>query len=147
MIKKVWAYLIREGSRDIELLVFDHVEVDAGVQIPAGTVEPNEDVAIAVQRELLEEAGVAVESFTLLEIFEPDWDGQAIQAHLFAAWAPPNVQDDWIHPVTGKGEDEGMMFRYYWLPRAQWQSVCGDFKLGYPALNQFIISSRVNEKL
>jgi len=147
VIKKVWVYLIRVGTPDIELLVFDHVDVDAGVQIPAGTVEPNEDLATAVQRELMEEAGIAVESFTALEVFEREWDGQLVQAHLFAAWAPPNVRKEWIHHVKGKGEDDGILFRCYWLPRAEWNKVYGDFNLGYPALNQFITNSRLNEKL
>lgn len=140
MVQKVWAYVVRELDEDVQLLVFDHVDVEAGVQIPAGTVEPDEDVASAVRRELKEEAGIQVGAFTRIAVRQQDWHGQEIQAHLFAAWALPNTPDEWIHGVSGRGEDKGMQFRLYWLPRAEWHQVHGDFKLGYPPLNQFIAS-------
>ena len=36
-----------EQVLDVELLVFEHMDIDAGIQIPAGTVEESEDVSIA----------------------------------------------------------------------------------------------------
>lgn len=145
MVEKVWAYILRQRA-DIELLVFDHVNIDAGTQIPAGTVEPNEDVTSAAQREVLEESGIVVKTFSSLGTFERNWEGVYVRAHLYAAWAPTEIADEWIHHVTGKGQDEGMQFRYHWLPRATWQKLWGDFKLGYPALNQFI-SNTLTEKI
>ena len=145
MVRKVWLYILQRRADDVALLVFEHVNVDAGIQIPAGTVEPDEDLQAAARRELFEESGVRVESLTPLGVFERDWHGQDVQAHLFAAWEPANVQDEWIHHVTGKGEDEGMVFRYFWLPRAEWSQLWGDFKLGYPALNSFIADLATKE--
>lgn len=147
MVKKVWLYVLRKRAAEIELLVFDHVHVDAGTQIPAGTVEPDEDIIQAAHRELYEESGIRVEALTPLDVFERNWNGVDVQAHLFAAWTLSDVAQAWVHSVTGKGEDEGMEFRYYWLPRAQWQKLWGDFKLGYPALNQFIANTHSTEKL
>lgn len=139
--QKVWTYVLREHAQDIELLVFDHIDVDAGVQIPAGTVESNEDIKVAGKRELMEEAGIRASAFTRIAVIERNWHGQDVQAHLLAAWALPDTADEWIHQVTGTGEDEGMRFRLYWLARADWHTLYGDFKVGCPALNQFIARS------
>lgn len=128
------------------MLVFDHIGLDAGMQIPAGTVESDEDIKLAAQREMLEESGIFVETFTPLGTMEGNWNNVDVQAHLYAAWAPTEIADEWIHHVTGQGQDEGMQFRYYWLPRSKWQQVWGDFNLGYPALNQFI-SNTLTEKI
>lgn len=135
---KVWAYIVREHRGEIELLVFEHVHLDAGIQIPGGSVEPNESIAAAVEREVFEESGIRVDSFALLQTVERNWDRIAVRAHLLAAWAPDKLADEWIHEVTGSGGDNGMCFRYYWLPRVDWSLVYGDFKMGYPALNEFI---------
>lgn len=132
---------MRPNGQDIELLVFDHVDVDAGVQIPAGTVETDEDIKVAGKRELMEEAGIRASAFRRIAVIERNWHGQDVQAHLLAAWALPGTSDEWVHSVTGKGEDEGMRFRLYWLARADWDKLYGDFKIGYPALNQFIANT------
>ncbi|MGO3758501.1 MAG: NUDIX hydrolase [Agrococcus casei] len=57
VISKVVAYIVH----DDHLLVFthDHVPIEiAGVQVPAGTIEPGESPELAVVREVLEESGV-----------------------------------------------------------------------------------------
>lgn len=40
------------------VLVFDHVDVDAGTQVPAGGIHEGESPEDAVRRELFEEAGI-----------------------------------------------------------------------------------------
>ncbi len=146
MVNKVWLYVLRKCAEQVELLVFDHIDVQAGTQIPAGTVEPNEDIEIAAHRELFEEAGIRVETLTPLGTIERNGYGQDVRAHLFAAMALANAADEWVHQVSGKGEDEGMAFRFFWLPRAQWQNVWGDFKLGCPALES-LISNSLNHQI
>ena len=55
VIQKVFAYITHRNR----LLVFRHTDFpDAGIQVPAGTVLPNEDLTIAVLREALEETGL-----------------------------------------------------------------------------------------
>ena len=54
IVEKVVAY-ITKGDR---LLVFRHVDLDAGVQVPAGTLEPGEPPADGVMREAREETGL-----------------------------------------------------------------------------------------
>ena len=53
---KVVAYITHESR----LLVFSHAdEPAAGIQVPAGTVEPDEPPDVAVRREAWEETGLA----------------------------------------------------------------------------------------
>lgn len=53
------AVYVLPHDRDDHLLVFDHVDVpEAGVQIPAGGVEPGESLDAAARREVAEECGV-----------------------------------------------------------------------------------------
>ena len=55
-IEKVTAFIIQERNGVPALLVFKHP--NAGIQIPAGTVEVGEDIETAVQREAHEETGL-----------------------------------------------------------------------------------------
>jgi 8-oxo-dGTP pyrophosphatase MutT (NUDIX family) len=56
LLEKVTAFVVRRGAGGHELLLFEHES--AGVQIPAGTVEPGEDPGGAVLREAREETGL-----------------------------------------------------------------------------------------
>ena len=51
---RVHAYITHENR----LLVFEHVNSDAGIQVPAGTVEADEAPELAVMREASEETGL-----------------------------------------------------------------------------------------
>jgi ADP-ribose pyrophosphatase YjhB (NUDIX family) len=55
-IEKVTAFVIRTANERAELLLFEHPY--AGIQIPAGTVEPGEMPEAAVVRETHEETGL-----------------------------------------------------------------------------------------
>src|SRR5688572_3237280 len=55
IIHKVFAYITNRNR----LLVFRHTDFpEAGIQVPAGTVLPNEDLEVAVLREAQEETGL-----------------------------------------------------------------------------------------
>ncbi|NKB67490.1 MAG: NUDIX domain-containing protein [Candidatus Latescibacteria bacterium] len=57
VIEKVTGYVTRNSDSGApELLVFQ--PVDVGVQVPAGTVEPGEDIDAAALREVMEETGL-----------------------------------------------------------------------------------------
>jgi hypothetical protein len=45
--------------------------------------------------------------------FEADLDQQR---HVFALELVTALPDRWTHTVHGAGEDEGLVFEYYWLP-------------------------------
>jgi 8-oxo-dGTP pyrophosphatase MutT (NUDIX family) len=69
-LHKVGMIVTRTGLAGPELLVFEHDR--SGVQIPAGSVEPHEDVLAAALRELREEAGLVVDRLELLTSFRND---------------------------------------------------------------------------
>ncbi len=58
MIDKVTCFVLRPTAAGPELLLFKHPY--AGVQIPAGTVEPGETPGAAARREVAEETGLQV---------------------------------------------------------------------------------------
>lgn len=53
--QRVVAYVTDPSGR---LLVFDHVDVDAGTQVPGGGIHEGESADEAVVRELVEESGI-----------------------------------------------------------------------------------------
>jgi 8-oxo-dGTP pyrophosphatase MutT (NUDIX family) len=100
------------------LLVFAHRDLaEAGIQVPAGTVEPGEPPEAAACREVREESGLSSQQVRLVrklaEAPEPEWD-QTRHVYLFEVCGP--LPDRWSHRVTGRGEDAGFVFDYYWLP-------------------------------
>jgi len=60
IIEKVTAFITRQTDAGHQLLLFEHPY--AGIQIPAGTVEINENPEQAVRRETFEETGLMVSS-------------------------------------------------------------------------------------
>lgn len=67
VLGKVTAFVTRDSENGRELLVFRHP--NAGVQLPAGTIEPGESAESAVLREVQEETGLtSVEIVRCLEI-------------------------------------------------------------------------------
>jgi len=56
MIEKVVAFIIRKKENQPQLLIFKHPA--NGYQIPAGTVEENEELEVALRREVAEETGL-----------------------------------------------------------------------------------------
>ncbi len=91
VVQKVTAFITRERNGGRELLVFKHPT--AGIQIPAGTVEANEDIETAVKREAYEETGlrfVAIESY--LGCFENELESnQRIIAETTQVYIEPNL--------------------------------------------------------
>ena len=116
---RVLAYVTREHNGRRELLVFDHRDhPNAGTQVPAGRLEPGEDLEVGLLRELEEEAGLAdariVRKFAT---FAPHSlpHGVRYTNHAFELDAP-DAPDAWEHVVVGDGDDAGLVFLYRWEP-------------------------------
>lgn len=118
MKHKVLVYLLRSTAAGAEFLAFTHRDFpDAGLQVPAGTVEPGEPLETAACRELAEESGLTAEQVRLVGKLavadEPEWD-QRRHVYLFEPRGP--LPDRWAHTVAGAGEDQGMVFEFDWRP-------------------------------
>ncbi len=117
-VKKVLIYALRNRAEP-EVLVFDHVKYpEVSPQIPAGTVEPEEDLLVAAKREFFEETGVRINQdlkFVGNYQFFKEITNQLHDRHIFV-FNGDKLGDSWIHQVTGHGEDTDLEFKYYWLP-------------------------------
>ena len=115
---RVLAYVTREREGRRELLVFDHRDhPEAGTQVPAGRLEPDEDLEAGLLRELEEEAGLSdariVRRFATFGPRELP-HGRAYTNHAYELEAP-GARDEWEHTVVGDGDDAGLVFRYRWV--------------------------------
>ena len=102
IIEKVTAFVIRESEEGHNLLLFEHP--NAGIQIPAGTVEADETPEEAVIREVTEETGLA--SLSIRQYLGCTGDklpeGQRIIAEPTKVYARPDVRSfDWAHLPRG----------------------------------------------
>jgi len=98
IVHKVTCFITRSGIDYLDLLLFIHPH--AGVQIPAGTVNPGEDLEIAAQREAAEESGL--DNLLLLrslgEVDEPPQDGYMLVARPTPVYSHPDLHSfDWAH--------------------------------------------------
>ncbi len=116
MRHKVLAYVIRTASSHRELLVFEHRhQPEAGVQVPAGTVESGEAIEAALLREVEEESGLTPAQLCLVRKLGDYYEAGLDQQHHVFELAPTSaLPDRWAHTVQGGGEDEGLVFDYYW---------------------------------
>jgi len=115
--QRVVAYLTRAGENGRELLVFEHRDYpEAGVQVPAGRLDPGEDLEPALLREIAEESGLEnVRIIGELPDSESHYESR-YENHGFHAVADGELPDEWEHVVYGDGDDAGLTFRYRWVP-------------------------------
>ncbi|MFJ6855592.1 NUDIX domain-containing protein [Streptomyces sp. NPDC091271] len=118
---RVAAYVIRRRE-SAELLVFDHVGMaDAGTQVPAGGVEPGEELSRAVLREVAEETGLltacVIRPIAVDERPHPQ-TRQPRRTTFFLLRAAGDTPGAWVHRVRGDGVDAGLTFacRFEALP-------------------------------
>jgi ADP-ribose pyrophosphatase YjhB (NUDIX family) len=119
---KVLAYITREYNNDIQLLVFTQRDYpDAGLQIPAGTVEEGEEIENALFREIHEESGVTHDDLKLirkLAVFESQEWGTIRHVFHLALINPQPDSWDWLtndyDSDEARARDERLVFCYRW---------------------------------
>lgn len=126
--KKVLVYITRVEDGRTELLVFTHRDFpEAGIQVPAGTIEKNEKPEEAAIRETFEESGVLISEPNFVGVYE--WirrdTHQPQLRYVYHFSLVDSAADSWSHAVGGKDKDEdrGMIFNFYWIPLEEGLSV------------------------
>ena len=112
MKHKVVAYI----TRGRELLVFEHEGMpEAGVQVPAGTVEPDEPLEAALWREIAEESGLTGETLTLQGwLGDRPHPAHGLVRHYAWLTVDRDAPNHWVHRVDGAGDDNGLRFVFRW---------------------------------
>jgi 8-oxo-dGTP diphosphatase len=122
LIDKVVAYVVRgDEKQERELLVFEHDKEwsEAGIQVPAGTVDKSESLESAALREAEEECGLSnlkvlgkLDEYVMYRATHKQFN----RRHVFLMGAGSAFADTWTHKVDGSGLDHGMSFHFYWMP-------------------------------
>ncbi|GAA0499536.1 NUDIX hydrolase [Deinococcus depolymerans] len=111
--EKVVCFVVR-GEASPELLVFDHVPDDSGVQLPAGGVEPGETPEQAAVRELREESGLNLTGpeFLTSYLWEAHLPTRFTRqvCHAFLLRAPHDLPHTWACDADGE------RFAFRWAP-------------------------------
>lgn len=118
-VEKVLAYITRFTKGTMQVLVFEQVDApEAGVQVPAGTVEPGESLEEALLREIQEESGLSIDGVPQFlgrfAWFREDRH-EIHHRNVFHIHLAMPSRDEWTHVVSGDGEDRKMVFQFYWL--------------------------------
>ena len=114
-VKKVVAYV----TRGDELLVFTHRDVpEAGVQVPAGTVEDGETLNTALLREVHEETGLRPTALrTQAYLGRRLWQAgpHCHERHFFQLVLTGDAPDSWLHYERFAGSGETFAFCFSWV--------------------------------
>jgi len=118
VVEKAYAYVTRDGGE--ELLVFEPPAGEAP-QVPKGGVEDGEVPREAVVRELREETGLG-DAVLRARLGRDEWPHpekpKTYRRHFFHLSAR-DAPDEWVHEVTGAGEDCGERYACSWMARGR----------------------------
>lgn len=118
VIYKVFAYITHQKR----LLVFRHTDFpEAGIQVPAGTVMPKEDLAAAVLREAQEETGLhdlTIKAYLGEQIrnMEDVGKDEIHHRHFYHLLCEGDPPEQWQHDETSPsdGGSSPIHFEFFW---------------------------------
>jgi len=121
--QKVFAYITSERQGVPHLLIFAHPDApDAGLQVPAGTVEPSEELVVAALREATEETGLT-QLRMIAHLGDEDVDVRPFGKnelharsffHIACDETTPDTWETWEHHASdGSGPHR---FAHRWVP-------------------------------
>ncbi|EPD50346.1 hypothetical protein HMPREF1210_02917 [Paenisporosarcina sp. HGH0030] len=119
--RKVLAYITKGQAPNLELLVFEHKEhPEAGLQVPAGTIEEDEQLIDALYREINEETGITRDNLSFIGKihkynYYPNGKGTVHERNFFHLGYAGD-QQNWEHLVVCDGLDNGLTFQFRWEP-------------------------------
>ena len=122
-IGKVSALITRLGANGPELCVFDHPR--AGVQLPAGTLLPDEDVLDGALREAFEETGLDDLQFRSELAVQLEPLSSDLVRHLVHFVLEGVAPDEWYVTTPAGG---GHCWRCHWLDIADSATLNADLQ-------------------
>jgi 8-oxo-dGTP pyrophosphatase MutT (NUDIX family) len=111
MKRKVFAYVTMQEDHNSYLLVFESLD-EPGFEVPKGAVEPGEDLAAAVHREVYEESGLA-DLEIIQELGIATWQDE--EQHFYLVKTNNATRDAFEHQVTGVDFDQGFRYKFKWV--------------------------------
>lgn len=102
IIEKITAFVTRTSPNGIDLLLFKHP--NAGIQIPAGTLNPGETPAEATTREVAEETGlsdISISQYLGAHLEKLSKDQRVIAEHTKVYAHPDPASFDWAYIRPG----------------------------------------------
>jgi 8-oxo-dGTP pyrophosphatase MutT (NUDIX family) len=128
--ERVVAYVTRQGPTGLDLLTIEQGDIEAGVQVPAGRLDPGESPEQGLAREIEEETGITgvsiVRRLADAEEFERLYGRGAHRSHAFHAEVAAEGPDEWEHRVSGSGADAGFVYRCRWVRLDECPPLWGD---------------------
>lgn len=118
--EKAVAYITRRVAHNVQVAVFEHDKEwsEAGLQVPAGTIDEGETPETAVVREAEEESGLkslkVVRKIDEYQMYRHT-HGEYNRRHVYELESTESPQEEWECVVAGGGEDKGMRFHYRWM--------------------------------
>lgn len=116
--RKAFAYITRHNR----LLVLEHPHApEAGIQVPAGTLQPDESPEIAVMREVSEETGLTdlkLCRFLGETVYDmsPFGKNEIHHRYFFHLQCQQDTPDSWTHfELHATDEPAPILFRLFWV--------------------------------
>jgi ADP-ribose pyrophosphatase YjhB (NUDIX family) len=113
--RKACPVVVRTTAGGVEILAFHHPT--AGCQLVKGTVEAEESIHRAAERELLEESGIvgrATDDLGVVLMTEPAQEWHLVLCHVDCPAG--QLPETWMHRTSDGG---GLDFAFFWHPLDQ----------------------------